>query len=1502
MTKAPTYLLVALLALGALAVTPQAQAAVVGVVDFSDLAHADLDESSLVVSRDGDAVREIVGAGAVGVVHLRDPDIWQLAQTTVTVFSGTDNTGESITVYNAGGTGGDFFGTFGVEPTAVANNGLVQVANHGQLFIRYSDASPPGTPDSDPGRLEWLSSADGAISMPSELPGSSSVTVTVTDADANRQSTVKDSFTGRAFSRSDVAGHDIQFTETTVNSGDFTALVNFGGGAGQVGVQDGDQVTVVFTDTDARGRQVERQATAIWRQTADGTIAFVTPDFTQAVTRVGGTGDKLATLRVEDPDLAGLQSVTVRVTSSNDAIGMDVKLDRTGAGTGEFVGQFGFTEGQTSVGRIRVASGSIVTARYVDTRSADGGSDPFTAQATWFPGPSIRFMDANFAADVTTQSTSVDPHLQVTAPSYDVSDNEDLVPVLITSGRDPLGIVIRLRETGAHTGVFDDAEADGAFEWSAEGGAEGSRNETTPGSGAFLVRNNDAVKATFDDLRASGIRVEDSLTVTTAQGGPNPGKGTIALKQCTASCTTDNPTLTAFPASGIAGIASDFIFVELRDTNLALQDASSQDTVVVRVGSVNAEPISWSTNGLDLVGGIELTLKETTATSEVFVGKFGTTDSATPSARTLPVSASDLLGAAYAYVDEPGNRRAQSPPVTGTCSDGSEPSLSAGCTLQDFSGKGVAFTGFVPYTTPRNAAVSFRTELLDGAPATTFTGFGSGFIAVTGVDRFEDTSDAANSIKVRVRSESDDAGIDVLLTERYGHANNDLGLGEDGVFVGQFSFTNGTSQSATATALGKLKVKSGDILEVSYTDPRTRTGASNVAVFNQGTTRWASGATGALTVPPSIRLNSPGTIQVADADRNLDPLQRDTVHVQVLPKAEGGFSLPLLETTPTSGVFSGELDVETGCQGGADVDACVVSGDRVAVRYFDLSSATGGTATVESSFIGLAERGGLLVLSQASYATTAATALVALTDPDLDVSGAADTVAVRIFSDSDGEGEKITLTETGFETEVFVGTFQFEANRVEGNNRTRVNSGDRVSVYYLDANTAGTPDSTRENVPVLATALWSSTATSPPTATLQAAPASGAAPLGVTFTMTAADPDGAIASYTLNFGDGTTPLSGSGSPPSTATHNYAADGTYTARLTVTDNGGLTGEATAVITVGAPSAPTISAVSPSQGLPAGGTPVTITGTGFASGATVTFGGVAATGVTVVSPTTITATTPAHAVGAVDVVVTVGSLSATRTGGFTYTDNPVTTTSSTSSTSGTSTSGTSTSGTTGPGGVPTPGQILAANQRVQVTVTREGDSNVIEFELPTSGLPATVQGVQIWRSNSPYTLVATLPSSDPAFRDGRYTDTGSEARETTRYLVTMYYGPTAALGQFTQANAPDTAQYRGTSSQDSGGDGGGLPAWAIVLIVVGILFLVVLVAILIARGRNRDAQGGAAQGYAWQETTEAEAAKDEWQPPAEVHQARCPSCGTSFTAAGTKPIVTVCPGCGKKGILR
>ena len=90
-----------------------------------------------------------------------------------------------------------------------------------------------------------------------------------------------------------------------------------------------------------------------------------------------------------------------------------------------------------------------------------------------------------------------------------------------------------------------------------------------------------------------------------------------------------------------------------------------------------------------------------------------------------------------------------------------------------------------------------------------------------------------------------------------------------------------------------------------------------------------------------------------------------------------------------------------------------------------------------------------------------------------------------------------------------------------------------------------------------------------------------------------------------------------------------------------------------------AAPTITNINPTSGSTVGGTNVTITGTNFIAGATVTFGGTAATSINVASATSITCTTPAHAAGAVNVVVTTSGGAATSTNGFTYVTPPAST---------------------------------------------------------------------------------------------------------------------------------------------------------------------------------------------------------------------------------------------------
>jgi parallel beta-helix repeat protein len=84
----------------------------------------------------------------------------------------------------------------------------------------------------------------------------------------------------------------------------------------------------------------------------------------------------------------------------------------------------------------------------------------------------------------------------------------------------------------------------------------------------------------------------------------------------------------------------------------------------------------------------------------------------------------------------------------------------------------------------------------------------------------------------------------------------------------------------------------------------------------------------------------------------------------------------------------------------------------------------------------------------------------------------------------------------------------------------------------------------------------------------------------------------------------------------------------------------------------PKTPAIAQVVPGNGPVAGGTEVTVNGANLNAACTLFFGGVPATNVTFVSPTSMTAVTPAHPAGAVDVTLSCGPDGFNLANGFTY----------------------------------------------------------------------------------------------------------------------------------------------------------------------------------------------------------------------------------------------------------
>jgi len=187
----------------------------------------------------------------------------------------------------------------------------------------------------------------------------------------------------------------------------------------------------------------------------------------------------------------------------------------------------------------------------------------------------------------------------------------------------------------------------------------------------------------------------------------------------------------------------------------------------------------------------------------------------------------------------------------------------------------------------------------------------------------------------------------------------------------------------------------------------------------------------------------------------------------------------------------------------------------------------------------------------------------------------------------------------------------------------------------------------------------------------------------------------------------------------------APAGTGTVDITVTTAGG-TSATSAADQFTYIAAPTITSLGTTSGPTAGGTSVAITGTGFTGATAVKFGTTSATGFTVNSATSITATAPAGSAGTVDItVVTVGGTSATSAADqFTYVGAPTVT--SLGTTSGPTAGGTSVviTGTNFTGATAVKfganGSMFAVNSATQITVTAPaGSAGTVDVTVVTAG---------------------------------------------------------------------------------------------------------------------------------------------------------------------------------------
>ena len=315
-------------------------------------------------------------------------------------------------------------------------------------------------------------------------------------------------------------------------------------------------------------------------------------------------------------------------------------------------------------------------------------------------------------------------------------------------------------------------------------------------------------------------------------------------------------------------------------------------------------------------------------------------------------------------------------------------------------------------------------------------------------------------------------------------------------------------------------------------------------------------------------------------------------------------------------------------------------------------------------------------------------------------------------------------------------------------------------------------------------------------------PSPDAAGTQVTFDASASsNPSSPIASYSFNFGDGTSPVV---TPNATTTHAYQVAGVYTATVTETDqagtsttqvftgqtalrNGGFGAEASQTLVVD----PTVTSISPASG-PAGQS-VIINGTGFSTtvgDTTVEFGATTSTHVSCSLSTRCTATAPSGT-GTVAVTVTVAgeTSSAGSSDQFTYSGGGGTTPTVTSiaPTSGpvgqsVTINGTGFSTTAGATTVDfgsTASTSVSCSLSTRCTATAPSGTGTVAVTVTVAGETSTAgssdQFTYSGSGGTTPTVTSIAPTSGPVGTTVTIVGTGFS---TTAGATTVYFGTTAA----------------------------------------------------------------------------------------------------------------------------
>jgi hypothetical protein len=625
---------------------------------------------------------------------------------------------------------------------------------------------------------------------------------------------------------------------------------------------------------------------------------------------------------------------------------------------------------------------------------------------------------------------------------------------------------------------------------------------------------------------------------------------------------------------------------------------------------------------------------------------------------------------------------------------------------------------YTPVTAPAVTALSPTSGTQAGGTPVTITG--SGFTGATAVD-FGTTAathvNVVNDTSITADSPAGTGTVDVRVTTPAGTSATSP--------ADQFTYTAVTAPAVTALSPTSGPEAGGTSVTI------TGTGFTGATAVNFGTTA----ATNLNVVnDTSITATSPagtGTVDVTVTTPAGTSPTSPADHFSFIAAPT------VTALSPTSGTQAGGTPVTitgTNFTGATAVDFGTTAATHVNVVNATTITANSpaGTGTVDVTVV---TPGGTSATSPAdhfTYTAVTAPAVTALSPTSGPVAG----------------GTSVTITGTGFTGATAVNFGTTAATNVNVVNDTSITATSPAGTGTVDV-TVTTPAGTSATSPA---DHFTFTAVTAPVVTALS-PTSGTQAGGTPVTITGSGFTGATA---VDFG--TTAATHVNVVSDTSITANSPAGTGTVDVTVTTPAGTSATSPADrFTYTAVTAPAVTALSPTSGPEAGGTSVTITGSGFTGATAVDFGTTAATNVNVVNDNSITATSPAGT-GTVDVTVTTpaGTSPTSTADQFTYTAVTAPAVTALNPTSGPEAGGTSVtitgSGFTGATAVDfgtTPATNVNVVSDTSITATSPAGTGTVDVTVttPAGTSPTTTADQFTFTSTAAPTISGLSPTSGP-----------------------------------------------------------------------------------------------------------------------------------------------------------